>query len=177
VSTSGPGAAAAAAAPAEVRLRTRSEAETRELAAVLAASAVPGDRVALRGPLGAGKTRFAQGFARGLGIAEPVTSPTFTLEHTYVGRIPLHHQDLYRCTDAADAEAAGLLDPGAAAGAVTVVEWADRLGDAPDPAALEVAIAPVAGGGRLIRLTASDPRYAGWLAVAAAWGDARGARA
>lgn len=166
------GAAPAAAAPAEVRVQTRSEAETRDLAAALAACALPGDRVALLGPLGAGKTRFAQGFARGLGIGEPVTSPTFSLQHAYAGRIVLHHQDLYRCTDADDVEAAGLLDAGEAADAVTLVEWADRLGPTVGPDTIEIAIAPVPGGGRAIRLRAHGTRYAAWIACAAAWADA-----
>lgn len=177
MSIPGPGAAPAAAAPAEVRLHTRSEAETRDLAAALAGCARPGDRVALLGPLGAGKTRFAQGFARGLGIAEPVTSPTFTLQHAYAGRVVLHHQDLYRCADAADVEAAGLLDPGEAAGAVTLVEWADRLGPGSDPDAIEIAIAPLPGGARAIRLWAVGARYAAWLACAATWADAQGSAA
>ncbi|MFO1540989.1 MAG: tRNA (adenosine(37)-N6)-threonylcarbamoyltransferase complex ATPase subunit type 1 TsaE [Chloroflexota bacterium] len=177
MSRPGHDAARTTATEAEVRLRTRSEAETRDLAATLALVAQPGDRVALRGPLGAGKTRFAQGFARGLGVREPVTSPTFTLEHAYAGRIALRHQDLYRCSDAADAEAAGLLDVDAGATSVTLVEWADRLGAAPDPGAIEIALLPATGGGRLVHLAATDARYRAWLDRAAAWADAHGARA
>jgi tRNA threonylcarbamoyladenosine biosynthesis protein TsaE len=66
-----------------VRLRTRSAAHTRALGAALAASVVPGDVVLLAGDLGAGKTTLVQGFAAGLGITEPVTSPTFTLVRAY----------------------------------------------------------------------------------------------
>ena len=76
---------------------TRSPSETQRFAAELAVTAKAGDVFCLCGPLGAGKTAFAQGFARGLGVTEPVTSPTFTLMQTYTsGRLPLYHFDLYR---------------------------------------------------------------------------------
>jgi len=83
---------------------TRSEDETRGLAAALAAVAQPGDRIALIGPLGAGKTQFAKGFARGLGVGEVVNSPSFTLMAEYAGRLPLFHQDLYRLAGADEIE-------------------------------------------------------------------------
>ena len=82
-------------------IRTSSAAATRSFAAWLAAVAVPGDRIALLGPLGAGKTQFAKGFAAGLGITDTVTSPSFTLMAEYHGRLPLFHQDLYRLAGAA----------------------------------------------------------------------------
>jgi len=75
---------------------TRSEDETRAFGAHLAVVARPGDRIALVGPLGAGKTQFAKGFAAGLGVREVVNSPSFTLMAEYIGRLPLFHQDLYR---------------------------------------------------------------------------------
>ena len=70
----------------------------------------PGDRLALIGPLGAGKTQFAKGFAAGLGVSAVVNSPSFTLMAEYPGRLPLFHQDLYRLGGAADAIAGGLFD-------------------------------------------------------------------
>ena len=79
-----------------VRLHTSSSAATKALAGVLAEQVRPGDLLLLVGELGAGKTTFAQGFALGLGIEEPVTSPTFTLARTYPGRLPMNHVDVYR---------------------------------------------------------------------------------
>ena len=64
--------------------------------AAIAELARPGDLVLLAGELGAGKTAFAQGFGRGLGVTEPITSPTFTLVHQYDGPLALHHLDVYR---------------------------------------------------------------------------------
>ena len=76
---------------------TESAAATRDLAAVVAGLCAAGDIVALAGELGSGKTVWVQGFARGLGVEEPVTSPTFTLVRPYRGhKLLLVHADLYR---------------------------------------------------------------------------------
>ncbi len=104
---------------------TRSPEETRQLAASLAASLIPGTVLALHGDLGAGKTCFIQGLAEGLGVEGPVTSPTFTLVHEYAGRLPLYHADLYRIADAREALRAGLEDY-LHGGGVCAVEWAER---------------------------------------------------
>ena len=79
-----------------IKARTTSVEDTRSLAAELSALAKPGDLVLLAGDLGAGKTAFVQGFARGLGVVEPVTSPAFVLARSYEGRLPLLHLDVYR---------------------------------------------------------------------------------
>ena len=112
---------------ARATVTTRSEEETRALASALAAVARAGDRISLFGPLGAGKTQFAKGFATGLGVREVVNSPSFTLMAEYRGRLPLFHLDLYRLTGAEEAIAGGLLDERQSLG-VTLVEWAERLG-------------------------------------------------
>jgi tRNA threonylcarbamoyladenosine biosynthesis protein TsaE len=112
----------------QVEIRTTSAAGTRALGAWLADVAQPGDRIALTGSLGAGKTQLAKGFALGLGVREIVSSPSFTLMAEYEGRLPLFHQDLYRLGGAEDAVAGGLLDERQDLG-VTLAEWADRLGD------------------------------------------------
>ncbi len=79
------------------RATTRSVHDTQALAAALAALSGPGDLLVLAGEMGAGKTAFAQGYARGLGVAEPVTSPTFTIVREYAGtELALHHLDVYR---------------------------------------------------------------------------------
>src|SRR5439155_5091933 len=80
-----------------VRLESRSEAETERFAETLAALLGPGDVIALEGALGAGKTRFVAGLARGIAARARVRSPTFTLVHEYPGgRVTLVHADLYR---------------------------------------------------------------------------------
>jgi tRNA threonylcarbamoyladenosine biosynthesis protein TsaE len=128
-------------APAALALSTSSAAQTRSLAAALAAVARPGDRLALVGPLGAGKTQFAKGFAVGLGIDDVVNSPSFTLMAEYQGRLTLFHQDLYRLAGSDEVLAGGLLDERQDDG-VTLSEWADRLDERLDPTRLTVAILP-----------------------------------
>jgi tRNA threonylcarbamoyladenosine biosynthesis protein TsaE len=128
---------------------TRGAEGTRELAAALARLAEPGDVVLLVGGLGAGKTTFAQGFARGLGVNGPVTSPTFTLVRQYrcEGRVrQLVHADVYRLDSLAEVADLGLVElaePGSAHhGAVVLVEWGDvaapALGD--DPLVVTLAV-------------------------------------
>lgn len=110
---------------------------THDLAANLAGLAQPGDLICLWGELGAGKTVFAKGFGKGLGIQDTISSPTFILMAEYAGRLPLFHIDLYRLSGAEDALAGGLLDERQAAG-VTLLEWPDRLGSALPPERLDV---------------------------------------
>jgi tRNA threonylcarbamoyladenosine biosynthesis protein TsaE len=108
-------------------LRSKSVDETRALAASLAELARPGDLLLLVGDLGAGKTAFAQGFGRGLGIDERITSPTFTLAREHRGgRLMLHHLDVYRLDQIAEVHDIGLpelLDEGG----VTLIEWGDAI--------------------------------------------------
>lgn len=98
--------------------------ETRQFALQLAEHLRPGDVIALQGDLGAGKTCFTQGLARGLGVAGTVNSPTFTIIKEYLGRIPLYHMDVYRMGD-------GLEDLGFEeyfyGEGVSVVEWAGMI--------------------------------------------------
>lgn len=122
---------------ASIEVRTRSADETRGLAAALAAVARAGDRLALVGTLGAGKTQFAKGFAAGLGVTEVVNSPSFTLMAEYAGRLPLFHQDLYRLAGAEEVIGGGLADERQAEG-VTLSEWAERMPDEIEPGRLSV---------------------------------------
>ena len=108
--------------------RSGSVAETEAMGAALAPQLVAGDVVVLSGPLGAGKTRFVAGLARGLECRARVRSPSFTLVNEYRGRLLLLHLDLYR-VDAADAETLGLEEQ--AERGVLVVEGGEKL-----PAAL-----------------------------------------
>ncbi|MFO0782578.1 MAG: tRNA (adenosine(37)-N6)-threonylcarbamoyltransferase complex ATPase subunit type 1 TsaE [Phycisphaerales bacterium] len=108
----------------------QSAADTEALAAALAAQLKPGMVLALTGDLGAGKTCFVRGLARGLGhAADQVSSPTFVIEHRYraPGAVPLAHLDAYRLQTAADLAGIGweeLLD---SQQAIIAVEWADRI--------------------------------------------------
>ncbi len=106
---------------------SRHVAETELAGESLAGKLKAGDVVALSGDLGAGKTHFVKGIARGLGIAGDVTSPTFTLVHEYQGgRLPLYHFDFYRVENEEAARLLGL-DEYIFGDGVTVIEWADRF--------------------------------------------------
>lgn len=151
-----------------VEVRTASADETRALGARLAEVAQPGDRIALSGPLGAGKTVFAKGFAVGLGVREVVNSPSFTLMAEYSGRLPLFHQDLYRLGGAEEVLAGGLLDERQEEG-VTLTEWAERLPAQIDAERVTVTIALLDGDGRRFEVRAADPRHGRYVEAAAAW--------
>lgn len=101
--------------------------ETQRIAAALAKVVVPGTAIALEGDLGAGKTHFTQGLARGLGVGEAVTSPTFNVMSVYdQGRLPLYHFDLYRLEDALELEDIAFYDYVEADG-VSCIEWAAKF--------------------------------------------------
>ncbi len=116
-------------------LRADSLAATHAIAAALASLARPGDFIVLAGDMGAGKTAFAQGFGRALGITEAITSPTFTLVHSYPcpeRRLTLHHADIYRLDSTGDVEELALHELAEFDG-IVLVEWGDvaaaALGD------------------------------------------------
>ena len=109
---------------------TKSEAETEALGARLAEQLEPGGVVAFTGDLGAGKTAFTRGLARGLGITERVTSPTFTVVNEYEGgRLPLFHFDMYRLGSSEELFGIGWEDY-LARGGVCAVEWSENVSDA-----------------------------------------------
>ena len=106
---------------------TRTVAETDAFGHELAAQLCTGDVLALTGELGSGKTCLVKGIAAGLGITQPVTSPTFTIIHEYSGgRLPLYHIDLYRLDSPEQALAIGIMDYLDGDG-VTVIEWAEKI--------------------------------------------------
>ena len=106
-----------------------SEKETFEIGRDLARKAVPGRVYCLDGDLGTGKTVFAKGFAAGLGITEPVTSPTFTIIREYEeGRIPLYHFDVYRISDPDEMYAIGYEEYFYCSG-VCLVEWSELISE------------------------------------------------
>ena len=112
-----------------MRMISRSVDETRNLGQRIAKDLQPGDVLLLEGDLGAGKSELARGIAKGLGVAETVTSPTFTILNVYEsGRLPLYHFDVYRLGSGEE-----LLDIGAEemlyGDGVCVIEWADIVAD------------------------------------------------
>lgn len=140
---------------------TRSERETEELAAELGATCRGGEVVLLTGELGAGKTAFVRGLARGLGVdPEEVASPTFVLLTSHAGRLTLHHADLYRLAGDGDERELGLDElPGP--GGVLAVEWAERLAVTPWGQAVRVKLEHAGGDTRRV-LIESVPGEAAW---------------
>ena len=109
---------------------SNSPAETEDLGAALAERLKPRTVVAFSGDLGAGKTAFVRGMARGLGISERVTSPTFTIVNEYEGgRLPLFHFDMYRLGSSDELFDIGWEDY-LVRGGVCAVEWSENVSDA-----------------------------------------------
>jgi tRNA threonylcarbamoyladenosine biosynthesis protein TsaE len=132
---------------------------TRDVGEAIASLARAGDVIVLAGDLGAGKTAFVQGFGRGLGVADRITSPTFTLVHVYDGRLPVHHLDVYRLEQMSEALDLGLpemLDEGG----VVLVEWGDAILPVLPHDLLEV---------RLTFGSGDDDRNIAFRPVGAAW--------
>ena len=109
---------------------SKSPEETEKIGEALARQLQPGTVLAYRGDLGAGKTAFTRGLARGLGIEEPVTSPTYTIVNEYLsGRLPLFHFDMYRLRSADDLFDIGW-DDYLERGGVCAVEWSENVEEA-----------------------------------------------
>lgn len=109
---------------------THSPEQTEAVGATLAQQLKPGAIVAYQGDLGAGKTAFTRGLARGLGAADPVTSPTYTIVNEYLsGRLPLFHFDMYRLASSDDLFDIGWEDY-LERGGVCAVEWSENVPDA-----------------------------------------------
>lgn len=135
---------------------------TRAVAAEVAALVLDGDLLVLVGDLGAGKTHFTQGFARALGVTEPVTSPTFTLANRYEGDLVINHLDAYRIdviSEAEDLAIPELLEDG-----VTLIEWGDNILPALPADHLEVRITlGAADDDRRLELSATGPTWSSRL--------------
>ena len=113
---------------------TNSPEETEKVGAALGKILSPGTILAYRGDLGAGKTAFTRGLARGLGYNEPVTSPTYTIVNEYLGgRLPLFHFDMYRLGSSDDLWDIGWEDY-LERGGICAVEWSENVDDAMDNA-------------------------------------------
>ena len=113
-----------------MQITTHSADETQALGQKLASRLAPGDVIAYFGDLGAGKTAFTRGLAQGLGITDPVTSPTYTIVNEYLsGRIPLFHFDMYRLSSSDELFDIGWEDY-LSRGGVCAVEWSANVEDA-----------------------------------------------
>jgi tRNA threonylcarbamoyladenosine biosynthesis protein TsaE len=139
---------------------TRSAAETEALGAELAAGLGPGDVVVLHGEVGAGKTTLIRGACRALGVAEPVTSPTFTIGQRYAGgRLPVSHLDLYRLEGGLDGEDPALLDDYLDPRGVAFIEWPAAAGPRlPGNRAIAVHLRHAGGDRREIEAAAASGR-------------------
>ena len=113
-----------------MQITTHSADETQALGQKLASRLAPGDVIAYFGDLGAGKTAFTRGLAQGLGITDPVTSPTYTIVNEYLsGSLPLFHFDMYRLGSADELFDIGWEDY-LSRGGVCAVEWSENVEDA-----------------------------------------------
>jgi tRNA threonylcarbamoyladenosine biosynthesis protein TsaE len=131
---------------------TRSVEETFALGERLGHELQRGDVVALFGELGAGKTALVKGIARGLGITQEITSPTFTLIHEYTGgRLPLFHIDLYRLDGVDQVLMIGIEDYLAGPG-VTAIEWSEKMESLLPESATRIRLTTVAGDTRRIEV-------------------------
>ncbi len=109
---------------------TTSPEQTEQIGAALAKQLLPGTVIAYLGDLGAGKTAFTRGLAKGLGAGEPVTSPTYTIVNEYLsGRIPLFHFDMYRLHSADELFDIGW-DDYLERGGICAVEWSENVAEA-----------------------------------------------
>ncbi|WP_291257538.1 tRNA (adenosine(37)-N6)-threonylcarbamoyltransferase complex ATPase subunit type 1 TsaE [Flavonifractor sp.] len=123
-----------------MELLSHSPEETEDIGARLAEQLEPGAVVAFTGDLGAGKTAFTRGLARGLGIPDRITSPTFTIVNEYEGgRLPLFHFDMYRLGSADELFDIGWEDY-LCRGGVCAVEWSENIADALEEDAVRVDI-------------------------------------
>ena len=113
-----------------MQIPAHSAEDTRAGGQKLASRLAPGDVIAYFGDLGAGKTAFTRGLAQGLGITDPVTSPTYTIVNEYLsGRIPLFHFDMYRLSSSDELFDIGWEDY-LSRGGVCAVEWSENVEDA-----------------------------------------------
>ena len=138
-----------------MKFTTKSPAQTEAVGAALGRIVPPGTVIAYRGGLGAGKTAFTRGLARGLGCTETVTSPTYTIVNEYIsGRLPLFHFDMYRLASADDLFDIGWEDY-LDRGGVCAVEWSENVADAMPEGTGYVTIerAPEGENARIITIT------------------------
>lgn len=154
-----------------IDLVTGTAEDTRAVGAALAELLVPGDVISLSGDLGAGKTTFVQGAARGLGVEDPVASPTFVLVREYRGDLPVYHLDVYRLDrlqEVIDLGFEDLLDPSG----VMFIEWGDAIDALLPDEHLRVELRSGEDDARRLSFSARGPRWAGrWERLEGILGD------
>ncbi len=116
-----------------------SPAETEALGEKIAAKLNPGNVVALFGGMGMGKTTLTRGLARGLGVPDGVSSPTFALVHEYEGRVPVYHFDMYRVQNWDDLYSTGFFDY-LDTGGILIVEWSENIENALPETSIQIRI-------------------------------------
>lgn len=137
--------------------KTNNQKETEQLGKAFGKMLSPGDFVALSGQLGAGKTAFARGVARGLGIKDDITSPTFTIINQYEGIHPLAHMDAYRLASFEELETIGFYDY--LKKYVVLLEWPEMVDSIIPEDALWIYIKPMEGNIRNIRFVSSNKEF------------------
>jgi tRNA threonylcarbamoyladenosine biosynthesis protein TsaE len=155
LSRRGSGSRTSSASLAE-RERTSSAAETEAVGERIAAGLGPGDVVLVSGELGAGKTTLIRGACRALGVADQVTSPTFTIGHRYRGRLPVSHLDLYRL-EGLDREDPGLLDDYLDQDSVALIEWPEAAAGRLERVKTQATIRHAGGDEREIEIVGCGP--------------------
>lgn len=131
---------------------TKTEQETEALAEKFARELAPGDIIAFRGGLGAGKTAFTRGLAKGLGVTDHIASPTFALVHEYCdGRVPLYHFDMYRVDSWDSLYSTDFFDYSDKNG-IMAIEWSENIENALPENAIIVTLEIVGDGIRLITM-------------------------
>lgn len=140
-----------------ITICTKNSEETIAFGEALGTKLGPGDVIALLGDLGAGKTTMTKGIAKGLGVESEIHSPTFTLIHEHMGRLPFYHVDLYRLAGDEDVEFLGLEEYVYSDG-VMVIEWADRAPRFLPPERIEITLRLVGDEERELHINATSER-------------------
>lgn len=141
-----------------IQFTSHSTAQTEAFAARIAQKLRAGDVIACRGGMGAGKTAFARGLARGLGLADDVSSPTFALVHEYTrGELALYHFDMYRVSDFDELYSTGFFDYLGQEG-ILFIEWSENIASALPEHTILLTISPTGENTRDIRIE-GDERF------------------
>lgn len=126
--------------------------QTEAIAEEFAKTLKGGDVVLLKGEMGAGKTHFTKGIAKGLGICDVITSPTFAIHNVYDGKLTLNHFDFYRIEDSSEAEMLGLDEFFYDKNAVSVIEWSENVQELLPEKRIEVIIRKISENARSIEI-------------------------
>lgn len=139
-----------------IEYTSHSTAQTEEYAAQFAKKLRAGDVIACRGGMGAGKTAFTRGLARGLGLKDDVSSPTFALVHEYTrGELPLYHFDMYRVTSFDELYSTGFFDYLSEDG-ILLIEWSENITSALPEQTIYLTISRIDDDTRSIKIVGDD---------------------